>query len=151
MVHASAPMTNADWIHLLHRIPEVEHPKLVFVLQNGAELCVETLFRLDESCAVIRGRFAGVTDELRGFFVPYDQILCLRLDRVVRAEDIDEFFPNDQIPPGRKSGSLETPIVPPSERPTPTVPADPAAASKLLLERIRAVRASSAKFPSHSS
>jgi hypothetical protein len=143
-------MTNADWIQLLHRIPEHEHTKLVFVMRTATELCVEAMLRLEESFAVVRGRFAGSTDELRGFFVPYDQILCLRLDRVVRVEDMQEFFANDPIPATRKSGSLETPLVPPSERPTPTVPADPAAASKLLLERIRAVRASSAKFPSHS-
>jgi hypothetical protein len=143
-------MTNADWTHLLRRIPECEHSKLVFVLRNGTEMCVEIVFRFEEAYAVVRGRFAGSTDELRGFFVPYDQILCLRLDRAVRAEDMQEIFANDPIPAGRKSGSLEMPLVPPSERPTPTVPADPAAASKLLLERIRAVRASSAKFPSHS-
>jgi hypothetical protein len=143
-------MTNADWVQLLRRIPEHEHTKMVFVLRTGTELCVEALFRIDESFAVVRGRFAGVIDELRGYFVPYDQILCLRLERVVKAEEMHEFFANEPVPAGRKSGSLETPLVPPSERPTPTVPADPAAASKLLLERIRAVRASSAKFPSQS-
>jgi len=143
-------MTNADWVYLLRRIPEHEHTKLVFVMRSGAELCVEILFRFEESYAVMRGRFAGSTDELRGFFVPYDQILCLRLDRMVRGEEMHDFFANEPLPAGRKSGSLETPMVPPSERPTPTVPAEPAAASKLLLERIRAVRASSAKFPSQS-
>jgi len=143
-------MTNADWVQLLHRIPEHEHAKMVFVMRTATELCVEVVFRIEEAYAVVRGRFAGSTDELRGFFVPYDQILCLRLDRMVRGEEMHEFFANEPVPAGRKSGSLETPMVPPSERPTPTVPADPAAASKLLLERIRAVRASSAKFPSHS-
>jgi hypothetical protein len=143
-------MTNLDWLHLLRRIPEADHPKLVFVLRNGTEMCVEIVFRFEESYAVVRGRFAGSTDELRGFFVPYDQVLCLRLDRAVRAEDMQEILNPDPASPGRRSGSLETPLVPPSERPTPTVPADPAAASKLLLERIRAVRASSAKFPSQS-
>ena len=134
-------MTNAEWVVLLRRIPEAEHSKLAFVLQTGAEAFVDALLRFDDSFVVFRGRIAGSTDELRGFFLPYDQILCLRLDRIVRVEELHEFFPNTLESNSRKSGSLETPLIPPSERPTPTVAPDPAVASKLLLERIRAVRA----------
>jgi hypothetical protein len=142
-------MTNADWILLFRRIPETDHVKVVITLITGVDVYVDAFYRFEDGFAVLRGRFGGSTDEGRGFFVPYNEILCVRIDRVVKEEEIQDYFPEAPTA-ARKSGSLETPIVPPSERPTPTVPTDPAAASKLLLERIRAVRASSAtKFPSH--
>jgi len=143
-------MTNAEWIQVFRRIPEAEHTKLVIVMITGLELYLDAFFRFEDSFAIVRGRLAGSTDESRAFFLPYNQILCLRLDRIVKMEELSNFFLNDPGLPQRKSGVLETPLIPPSERPTPTVPADPAAASKLLLERIRAVRATSAKFPTQS-
>ena len=133
-------MTSDVWIAVLRLIPEVEHGKLVIVLRNGTELCVDTLIRYEDEFLVLRGRQGGTVEEARGFFVPYDQMLCLRLDRIVKVEEIQQFFgtPTDAIP------ARETPLVPASNTPTPTVPTDPAIASRLLLERIRAVRASSA-------
>jgi hypothetical protein len=135
-------MTSDVWIDMLRLIPEAEHGKLVIVLRNGTELCVDTVIRYEEQFLVLRGRQGGTVEEARGFFVPYDQMLCLRLDRIVKVEEIQEFF-------GPSASALtpaarETPMVPISNQPTPTVPTDPAVASRLLLERIRAVRASSA-------
>jgi len=142
-------MTNADWVLLFRRIPETDHSRVVITLITGVDLYIDAFYRLEDGFVVLKGRFGGSTDEGRGFFVPYDEILCIRIDRVVKEEEIQEYFPESPTA-ARKSGSLETPIIPPSERPTPTVPTDPAAASKLLLERIRAVRATSAtKFPTH--
>jgi len=142
-------MTNADWVLLFRRIPETDHGRVVITLITGVDVYIDAFYRFEEGFVVLRGRFGGSTDEGRGFFVPYDEILCVRIDRVVKEEELQEYFPEAPAA-ARKSGSLETPLVPPSERPTPTVPTDPAAASKLLLERIRAVRASSAsKFPTH--
>lgn len=134
-------MIAAEWIDMLRLIPEVEHVKLVIVLRNGTELCVDTIIRYEDSFLVLRGRQGGNTDESRGFFVPYDQMLCLRLDRIVKVEEIEEFF---GPPTASLSPVPETPVVPVSNQPTPTVPTDPAIASRLLLERIRAVRANSA-------
>lgn len=144
-------MTDVDWVHLVRRIPETDHAKVVITLITGVDVYIDAFYRFEDTYIVLKGRFAGSTDEGRGFFLPYHQILCFRIDRVVKAEEIQEYFPEAPTAT-RKSGSLETPLVPPSERPTPTVPTDPAAASKLLLERIRAVRATSqTKFPSHQS
>lgn len=135
-------MTADVWIDMLRLIPEAEHGKLVIVLRNGTELCVDTIVRFEEQFLVLRGRQGGTVEEARGFFVPYDQMLCLRLDRIVKVEEIQEFFgPTEST---LTPAARETPLVPPSNQPTPTVPTDPAVASRLLLERIRAVRASSA-------
>jgi hypothetical protein len=133
-------MTAAEWIDMLRLIPDPEHGKLVIVLLNGTELCIDTIIRYEDAFLVLRGRQGGTIEEARGFFVPYDQMLCLRLDRIVKVEEIEEFFgpPTDTIP------ARETPVLPASHMPTPSVPTDPAVASRLLLERIRAVRASSA-------
>ena len=134
-------MIAEDWIDALGLIPEAEHSKLVIVLQNGTELCVDTIIRYEPHFLVLRGRQGGTIEESRGFFVPYDQMLCLRLDRIVKVEEIQEYF-------GTTTASVapipsrEMPIVPASESPTPTVPTDPAIASRLLLERIRQMRAS---------
>src|SRR5262245_52116590 len=136
-------MIAEDWIDVLSLIPEAEHGKLVIVLQNGTELCVDTIIRFETQFVVLRGRQGGTVEESRAFFVPYDQMLCLRLDRIVKVEEIQEFFgtPSASLMP---TPSREAPVMPASNSPTPTVPTDPAIASRLLLERIRQMRASSA-------
>jgi hypothetical protein len=135
-------MTAPEWIDMLCLIPEAEHSKLVIVLQNGSELCVDTLHRFERSFLVMRGRTGGTIEESRGFFVPYDQMMCLRLDRIVRLEDLDACLTPEAQPVTRPT---ETPVVT-SAQPTPvSAPTDPASASRLLLERIRAVRATSAR------
>jgi hypothetical protein len=133
-------MTSAEWIDMYRIIPEAEHVKLIIVLRNGMELCIDTIIRYEDHFLILRGRQGGTIEEARGFFVPYDQMLCLRLDRVVKVEEIEQFFgpPTDSMTPVPGDTPLDL-----SNTPTPTVPTDPAAASRLLLERIRAVRASS--------
>ena len=135
-------MTAAEWIDMFRLVPEAEHGKLVIVLQNGMELCIDTIVRYEDSFLVLRGRQGGTVEEARGFFVPYDQMLCLRLDRILKIEEIEEFFgtPSAALP----APAREAAIIPASSQPTPTVPTDPAVASRLLLERIRAIRANSA-------
>ena len=136
-------MTSVEWIDTLRHIPEVEHGKLVIVLKNGTELCIDTIVRYEPQFLVIRGRQGGTIEEARGFIVPYGQFLCLRLDRTFKAEELNGFFGNETVadapPAARLSG-----MFPRTATPTPTVPTDPAVASKLLMQRIRAVRASSA-------
>ncbi|HEX3147408.1 MAG TPA: hypothetical protein VHR66_04950 [Gemmataceae bacterium] len=134
-------MTAAHWIETLRLIPEVEHGKLVIVMQNGTELCIDTIVSFEPQFIVIRGRQGGTIEEARGFIVPYDQFLCLRIERAVKVEELKGFFntPTTPTPVGPGSGHFSRSAVP-----TPVVPTDPAAASKLLMERIRAVRANSA-------
>src|SRR5262245_25123245 len=143
-------MSNEAWIEMFRLIPEEERTKLIIVLQNASEISVDTLIRFEPHFLLLRGRVAGTIDEARGFFVPYNQMLYLRLERVVSVGEMDAMFPQELPPMAEEvKPSAETPMVPPSERPTPTVPTDPATASRILMERIRAMRASSAsRFPS---
>ena len=130
-------MASAEWIDMFQLIPE-EEQKLVIVLQNGSEICVDTVVRYESSFVVLRGRAGGSIDESRGFFVPYGQMTCLRLDWEFRLEDLKSMF-------GTDADSVKTTDIPVtrSEKPTPVAPTDPATASRLLLERIRATRANS--------
>jgi hypothetical protein len=132
-------MTSDDWINTLQLIPLAEHSKLIIVLQNGTELCVDAIVRYEPEFLVIRGRQGGQVEEGRGFFVPYRQFLCLRLDRVMKSEELQAFFGADGL-----AAMDVIPEAAESAQPAQAVPTDPAIASKLLLERIRAVRASSA-------
>lgn len=135
-------MTSAEWIATLRLIPEAEQGKLVIVLSNGAELCVDALCRFESNFLVMRGRTGGTIDEARGFFIPYNQMVCLRIDRSIKLEEINAMFgsPDER----NMSFAKETPTTQVSSHLTPTAPTDPAEASRLLLDRIRAVRASSA-------
>jgi hypothetical protein len=130
-------MTAAEWIEMFRLLPEGEQ-KLVIVLQNGTELCVDTLVRFEPSFVVLRGRAGGSIDESRGFFVPYDQMTCLRVDRSLKLDELQQMF-------GADADDLKVAEMPVtrSNQPTPVAPTDPAAASRLLLDRIRAVRATS--------
>jgi hypothetical protein len=135
-------MTSNEWIETIRQIPQEDHGKLVVILKNGTELCVDTFFRFESTYLVLRGRQGGTIEEGRAFIVPFDQLLCLRLDRVVKLEELDTMFGVAKKGP-RLASLVETPMVPVSEQPTPTAPTDPAAVSRLLLERIKAVRATS--------
>src|SRR5687768_7582415 len=110
-------MTPVDWIDMLRLVPEAERTKLVIVLVNGTELCVDTIVRYEEAFVVMRGRVGGQIEEARGFFVPYDQMLYLRLDRVMKVDELQAYF---SAPPLVEV----TEAMPPVE--VPVVPADQA-------------------------
>lgn len=139
-------MQSAEWVGMLRLVPEAERTKLVIVLVNGTELCVDTIIRYEDAFVVMRGRVGGQVEEARGFFVPYDQMLYLRLDRVMKVDELQAFFTAptmDQVAPDK------VPEVPVLDAPTPPVPTDAATASRLLVERIRAARANlAARFQS---
>ncbi|HVK13136.1 MAG TPA: hypothetical protein VM597_30565 [Gemmataceae bacterium] len=145
-------MTNSEWIEMLQLVPEAEHSKLVIVLQTGAELCVDTLVKFDRSFLVLRGRLGGTIEEARAFFVPYSQMLCLRLERVIKVDELQEMLPTGPgrypTPVNRLTDATREEMPFQSAHPTPVAaPTDPAAASRLLLEKIRATRAAAAPAP----
>src|SRR5262249_50500543 len=81
-IHSQTPwrqMTNQEWIDMLKVIPEEDQNTLVVVLQNGAEVNIDTFIRFESNYVIIRGRVGGTTDEGRAFFIPYDQMLYFRI------------------------------------------------------------------------
>ncbi len=144
-------MQNQEWIEMFRVIPPDQHNQVVLVLQNGSELAIDTFFRFEPHFLVARGRVAGTVDENRAFFVPYNQMLYYRIERVMKLEELEEFFPEgpDQSPaaPVTSEGSA----VAAAPVPAPPVPTDSAAARNALLERIRAARATQAPVNRHPS
>jgi hypothetical protein len=142
-------MQSNEWVGMLRLVPEAERTKLIIVLVNGTELCVDTIVRYEDTFVVMRGRVGGQVEEARGFFVPYDQMLYLRLDRVMKVEELEAFFSSPPTADQMPSAPEKVPVAPVIENAVP-VPTDPATASRLLVERIRAARANAVanRFPS---
>ena len=129
-------MTNQEWIDLFRSIPEPEHGKTVIVLSNNSELCVDTLIRFDANFLVLRGRVGGTIEESRGFVVPFHQIVYVRLERNVKIQEMEVMFgvANFAIAEAKAGDSL------PAAAPAAALPSDPAAASRMLLDKLRANR-----------
>jgi len=133
-------MTNQEWIDMLRVIPEEDQNTLMLVLNNGSEVSVDTFYRFEPNFLIMRGRVAGSTDEGRGFFIPYDQMVYLRIERVIKVEDLRNLMGGavSNHAPDRP------PIVVPEQVvPLPNLPVagDPSATRNALLDRIRAARA----------
>jgi hypothetical protein len=131
-------MTNLEWMEVFRGIPEAEHNKLVIVLQNGAEVTIDTLFRFETTFMLIRGRLGGTIEEARAFFVPYDQMLYVRLERIVKLEELDSLV-SSSTPIAQATAPSATPVQAPV---TPASSSSLAAgASRKLIDKIRANRA----------
>src|SRR5204863_3900883 len=107
----------------------------------------DTVFRFEQYFLVVRGRTGGTIDEARGFFIPYEQLIYVRFERIMKLEELEEMFKKAEEavppatvvePPTPQPSAAATPLNLP--RPTLPAPTDPTAASRLLLERIRAAR-----------
>jgi len=146
-------MRRDECIDLLSRIPEAEHGQINLILQNRMLVTIDTIIKMEPAYLVLRGREGGSTDEGRGFFVPYEEIAYIRLERVVKVGELRRMFGDseyvdvDLLAP--KSGGdsdsdtkagLGTTTPPPSS--SPLASQDPASIAKQnLLDRIRAARA----------
>ncbi|MEZ6142737.1 MAG: hypothetical protein R3B84_19420 [Zavarzinella sp.] len=142
-------MTNQEWMDLLRSIPETEHTKLVVVLNTGIEYTMDTLFRLEPNYLVMRGRQAGTTDEARAFFIPYSHMVLLKLEKEITLEELTNMIDNGKpwTNPRISSRRLPRPEVIPAPEPKEAPVVDPATASKMLIDRIRAARATGGHSP----
>jgi hypothetical protein len=146
-------MRREECVELFKRIPEASHAQVNLVLRNQFTLSVDVVVRFEPMYIVFRGREGGTTDEGRAFFVPYEEIAYLRLERVVRLGELKQMYgemgfvdaedrlsaPEQKEPePSSTPVSTQTPLPAPS-----SLPQDPASIAKQnLLDRIRATRAS---------
>jgi hypothetical protein len=117
-------------------------------------LSVDVVARFEPIYLVFRGREGGTTDEGRAFFVPYEEISYVRLERVVRLGELKQMYgetgfvdAEDRLSSGEQqeqqesvASKLDTKIPVPVS--TVGGQQDPASIAKQnLLERIRARRA----------
>jgi len=127
------------------RGPEGYHPQMNLVLSNGFVLSVDMVVRFEPLYLAFRGREGGTTDEGRAFFVPYEEITYIRLERVVRLGELKQWYGETGYVDAEDRLSVadakETAAKQPSDTQTPA-PQDPASIAKQnLLDRIRATRA----------
>ncbi|AMV29829.1 hypothetical protein VT84_35880 [Gemmata sp. SH-PL17] len=145
-------MRREDCVELFKRIPETSHPQVNLVLRNQFVLSVDSVVRFEPTYLVFRGREGGTTDEGRAFFVPYEEIGYVRLERVVRLGELKQMYgetgyvdAEDRLSKGEtqedKADAAKLALdakTPPSS----SVSLDPASIAKQnLLDRIRATRA----------
>lgn len=151
-------MRREDCMELFERIPEGMHAQVNLVLRNGFSLAVNMVARYEDTYVVFSGREGGTSDEGRGFFVPYDEISYVRIERPVRVGELKMMYGetgyqdmedrlDEQTRAAAKadasvSPSSPTPVPAPVPVPVPVTGSDPAAIAKQnLLDRIRAARA----------
>ncbi len=143
---------------LLSKIPKVDIAKTVLTLRFHAAITLDLVIRYEDEYFVVRGREAGSNDEGRAFFVPYDEILFVKLDRAVRLSEMQRMYgvpvtsDDESILDREAEGTAEaksggTDKAGPKDVATitPAPAMDPAAIAKQnLLARIRAARTAAA-------
>lgn len=161
MLRRGVIMQNTDWIKLFKQLPSEYHNQLVLVLQNRTEISMESLFRVEPTHLLVRGRLGGTTEGGLLFVVPFDELTTIYINREVKESEVDQLFgppktPSRLISPSRqgvKTVVVDPPIAaatPPAPPPQPVAPgAVPAfgrapdttsVARNNLLERLRAAR-----------
>ena len=137
---------------ILGRIPAALHPSTNLVLKNAAIIAIDTLVRMEPSYILVRGREGGSTDEGRTFFVTYDEIAYIKIERILKVNDLKRLYgeriteADTDTTPDMESLGKETATIPSdtvTPAPLPAAPMDPAAIAKQnLLDRIRNARTS---------
>ncbi len=149
-------MRKEDCLDMLQRIPVESLGQVNLALRNGYLLAVEAIARFEETYIVFRGREGGSTDEGRAFFVPYDEICFIKIERSVRVGELKGMYGEAGYVDAEDRLSAATAAADAAEAaeaaavagPRPPAPApvagptDPASIAKQnLLNRIRAARA----------
>jgi len=145
-------MLKEDCIDLFKRIPPETHQQVNFVLHNGMMLSVDTIVRFEENYVVFRGREGGTTDDGRGFFLPYEEVSYMKIERVVRLGEMKAMYgemgyidAEDRLSAASEEAdkkAAEAQAPPTTPQPIPVGTPDPASIAKQnLLARIRAARA----------
>lgn len=143
-------MRREDCVEVFGRIPEPIHAMSNLVLKNAVAIAIDTVIRFEPNYILVRGREGGTTDEGRSFFVTYEDIAYIKIEKVLRANDLRRLYgegPEVEVEMTGEEGEEEvksamptvSDVVTPS--PVQSAPMDPAAIAKQnLLDRIRAAR-----------
>ena len=148
-------MRREDCVDMFKRVPELSHAYMNVVMRNQSVLAVDLVVRFEPTYLVMKGREGGTTDENRAFFVPYDEISYLRLERPVKISELKAMYgetgyideedklaaqgaalDKEKADAGAAAEGKAEP-----QAPVPVMPQDPASiARQNLLDRIRAAR-----------
>ena len=134
-------MTADDVHEILDKLSIDDLPKTVLVLKHGAAVTIDALARREAEYLVIRGRENGTTDEGRALFVPYEEILYMKVDRLVRIEDLKRMYGETVTVKASVLDEPKSEAAAAVATPAPAAAMDPAAIAKHnLLARIRAAK-----------
>ncbi len=136
-------MRRDDVQGMFKRIPEADHTKVCIVMAGGQIVNVDLLYRMDDHFLTVRGRESGSNDDGRAFFLPYDQISFLKIERMVMIAELEAIFGVGvkAAPPAAPSAALPSSLTVTPMPPAP--PTDPAGIARAnLLARIQAARTS---------
>ena len=77
---------------LIKKISKNDISKTVVTLRFNSSITLDAVVRFEGEYMVVRGREAGTNDDGRGFFLPYDDILFIKLDRMMRLSDFQRMY-----------------------------------------------------------
>jgi hypothetical protein len=140
-------MIREEVLDLIRRVPVEDHTKLVLVLSTGTSVNLDMIARVEPNYIAIRGREAGSNDEGRGFFIPFETIALIKLEKTVRLNEFRAMY-NEPLqaetgldaPTPDAAGAAAASPAPAKVTAVVTGPAD--IAKQNLLDRIRAARTS---------
>jgi hypothetical protein len=138
-------MQSDSWVALLQRIPPEQQFNLMLVTNNGLEISILNVIRIEPEFLVLRGRMSG-TDLGRTLFMPYERITYLGFQKPIKEMEVRAMF-GEVIPETAVATKAEEPPAPPPEpvpalqaaapAPPPAPPApEPAAAPRKSSTRI---------------
>jgi hypothetical protein len=135
-------MTADDIFDILDKIPADDLNRTVLVLRHNAAVTIDQIARREDNYLVIRGRENGTTDEGRALFVPYDEVLYVKVDRITRVEELKVMYGEKVVVPVSATDEKKSAEEKASgAAPAPAPAMDPAAIAKQnLLARIRAAK-----------
>jgi hypothetical protein len=138
-------VTNPEWIKLFRQLPVDLHNKLILILNNRAEIVVDSIYRLEPAFAVMRARLGGTIEGGLLVMTPYSQITSVYVTREVPEENVTGMFEGNGSSlvetNGKLPGSHHAAAVPESAKAGgPQASQDPNAVRNNLLERLRAAR-----------
>ena len=148
-------MRREDCVDMFKRVPELSHAYMNLVMRNQSVLTVDVIIRFESTYLVMKGREGGTTDENRGFFVPYEEISYLRLERSVKISEMKAMYGETgyvdeedklaaqgaALDKAKSDADAAVEVKAGTQTPPPEMPQDPASiARQNLLDRIRAAR-----------
>jgi hypothetical protein len=144
-------MHREDVLDILDKIPKEDLTKTILTLRGGGMITIDQIGRTEDDYLIVRGREGGSNDEGRAFFVPFDEILYVKLDRVVGVYEIKRMYGEKADAPDALSehspiggGKSDTRAADGKSAQQETM--DPAAIAKQnLLARIRAAKSIAGK------
>jgi hypothetical protein len=135
---------------ILDRLPAHDLSKVQVILKNAFILSIETVVRYEQNYFLMRGREGGTTDEGRAFFISYDDVVTLKIERPMKLSELNKLYgvdsgvdAEDKLAEnaehkGEGQNKPETTTPKPVQ---PSPPVDPAQIAKNnLLDRLRAAR-----------